>query len=104
MPTGLVLDVPEGYQVLLFSRSGSSGKKHLRLSNGVGVIDEDYTNQVMLLITNCSEKRQVICHGDRLAQAQIVPVYRAIFDYKKSVVSQKTDRVGGLGHTGISVK
>jgi len=104
VPTGLVLDIPSDFKVNVISRSGSSGKKHLKLSNALGIIDEDFTHQLMLLIFNNSETRQIICHGDRLAQAEIVPVYRAIFEYQDTPVQQKTDRDGGLGHTGIKVK
>lgn len=104
VPTGLVLDIPDGFKINVVSRSGTSSKKHLKLSNALGIIDEDFTHQLMLLIFNNSEQRQVVCHGDRLAQAEIVPVYRAIFEYQDQPVSQKTDRNGGLGHTGIKVK
>ncbi len=54
----------------------------------------------MLLIFNDSEVRQSICHGDRLAQAKIVPVWRAAFTEISVAPQQKTDRNGGLGHTG----
>lgn len=104
VPTGLVLDIPNGFKVNILARSGTSGKKHLKLSNSVGLIDEDFTNQLMILLFNDSEQRQIICHGDRLAQAEIVPVYRALFEYQDVPVAQKTDRNGGFGHTGVKVK
>lgn len=104
VPTGLIFDIPSGFKMNLVSRSGTSGKKHLKLSNSLGIIDEDFTHQLMILIFNDSEQRQIICHGDRLAQAEIVPVYRAIFEYQDSPVDQKTDRNGGFGHTGLKVK
>lgn len=103
-PTGLIFDIPEGYKIAAYPRSGASSKKHLKLSNCIGIIDEDYTQQTMILIYNSSEKRQVICHGDRLAQAEIVPVYRVIFELRETEIAQKTERSGGLGHTGIQVK
>ena len=103
VPTGIVFDIPEGFKISFYPRSGSSGKKHLKLSNCVGVIDEDFTKQSMLLIFNDSEQRQIICHGDRLAQAEITPVYRAIFEICDSPITQKTDREGGFGSTGTKV-
>lgn len=101
-PTGLIFDIPEGFEIDVFPRSGTSGKKHLKLANCVAVIDEDYIHQTMLLIYNDSEMRQSICHGDRLAQAKIVPVWKAHFVDLNSAPEQKTNRVGGLGHTGIN--
>lgn len=101
-PTGLIFDIPEGYEIDVYPRSGNSGKKHIKLANCVAVVDEDYTQQTMLLIFNDSEMRQSICHGDRLAQAKIVPVWHASFSVLQSPPKQKTDRVGGLGHTGTN--
>jgi dUTP pyrophosphatase len=99
-PTGIIFDIPDGFEINIFPRSGNSGKKHLKLANCVAVIDEDYVQQTMLLIFNDSEMRQSICHGDRLAQAKIVPVWRASFAIVHSPPQQKTDRTGGFGHTG----
>lgn len=103
VPTGLIFDIPENFKISLYPRSGTGGKKHLKLSNCVGIIDEDFVKQTMLLIFNDSEQRQIICHGDRLVQAEIVPVYRALFEICETTVEQKTDREGGFGHTGTKV-
>lgn len=103
VPTGLIFDIPENFKMSLYPRSGTAGKKHLKLSNCVGVIDEDFTHPTMLIIFNDSEKRQIICHGDRLAQAEIVPVYKAIFEIIDEPIPQKTDREGGFGSTGTKV-
>lgn len=103
VPTGLVFDIPENFKLALYPRSGTSGKKHLKLSNCVGIIDEDFTKPSMVLIFNDSEQRQVICHGDRLVQAEIVPVYKALFEICDEPIAQKTDREGGFGHTGTKV-
>lgn len=103
VPTGLIFDIPEDFKLAIYPRSGSSGKKHLRLGNCVAVIDEDYTSETMIILFNNSETRQSICHGDRLAQAEIVPVFRANFNILENKIAQKTDRTGGLGHTGLQV-
>lgn len=99
-PTGLIFDIPEGYEIEIYPRSGTSGKKHLKLANCVANVDEDFVQQTMLLIFNDSEMRQSICHGDRLAQAKLVPVWRASFVELNSAPQQKTTRNGGFGHTG----
>lgn len=99
-PTGLIFDIPDGFEIDIYPRSGNSGKKHIKLANCVGITDEDYVQQTMLLVFNDSEMRQSICHGDRLAQAKIVPVWRASFVEMDAAPKQKTDRTGGFGHTG----
>lgn len=103
IPTGLIIDIPSEFKLLLYPRSGTAGKKHLKLSNSVGVIDEDYTKQLMILVFNDSQQRQTICHGDRIAQAEIVPVYRALFEPREKPIQQKTDRNGGMGSTDVVV-
>lgn len=102
IPTGLIFDIPEGFKLSFYPRSGVSGKKHLKLANCIGIVDEDYVNPSMILIYNNSEMRQSIAHGDRLAQAELVPVYRASFIELKNAPPQKTDRSGGMGHTGTA--
>lgn len=103
VPTGLIFDIPENFKLALYPRSGTAGKKHIKLSNCVGIVDEDFVKPVMFLIFNDSEQRQIICHGDRLAQAEIVPVYKALFEISNEPIAQKTDRDGGFGHTGTKV-
>lgn len=100
IPTGLIFDIPSGFKLNLSPRSGISGKKHLRLANCVGIIDEDYVKPTMVLLYNDSESRQSVAHGDRIAQAEIVPVYRASFFDLDSPPDAKSDRSGGMGHTG----
>jgi dUTP pyrophosphatase len=99
-PTGLIFDIPTGWQILIFPRSGLSLKKHIKLGNCVGVVDEDYTKQSMVIIRNDSEVRQSICHGDRVAQAQIAPYHSANFVEMVDPPEQKTSRNGGFGSTG----
>jgi dUTP pyrophosphatase len=104
IPTGLIFDIPPGYKIAVYPRSGLSVKKHIKLSNCVAVIDEDYVHQTMILIFNDSQVRQSICHGDRLAQGELVPVVHALLEEVFDEFDQKTDRAGGMGHTGINSK
>jgi len=102
VPTGLILDIPKGFSVRLHPRSGLSTKKGIILGNTEGVIDSDYFDELAVVLTNVSEVNMIINDGDRVAQAEMVPV----LDYKISLTEtkpgQKTNRVGGLGSTGIS--
>lgn len=102
VPTGIIMDIPEGYSVRLHARSGMSLKQGLVLANAEGVIDSDYVQEVMVLVHNISQNQIVISSGDRIAQAELVE------DVKYSIVESasrpgvKTNRTGGMGSTGIS--
>lgn len=85
--TGLAFEVPEGHVMLIFSRSGHGFKDDVRLSNCVGVIDSDYRGEVAVKLRNDQQdvslmsisERAVakflrVGHGDRIAQAMIVPI------------------------------
>jgi dUTP pyrophosphatase len=101
IPTGLIFDIPVGYKIDVYSRSGLSLKKGLVLVNGVGKIDSDYVDPMFILIHNISEMPIVIHHGDRIAQAEMLEdiAYEVIETTEKP--QQKTDRVGGMGSTGV---
>lgn len=100
VPTGLIFDIPNKYQMLIFPRSGLSAKYHQKLANCVAVIDEDYVEQTYILLFNDSEMRQDIVHGERIAQAQLQPIQQCLFDVLLEPPKAKTDRKGGMGHTG----
>jgi dUTP pyrophosphatase len=101
IPTGLILDIPEGWSVRLHARSGLSLKQGLVLANAEGVIDSDYVDPTYLMITNISTVIATVKHGDRIAQGELVPVYQAEFNELPEAPAKKTDREGGLGSTGI---
>ena len=84
----------------LHMRSGLAIKGGLVLSNSEGVIDSDYTDQLMVLITNTSTIPVRISHGDRICQGELVPVYRTNFVATPTKPSPKTSRAGGFGSTG----
>ncbi len=101
VPTGLILDIPEGYSVRLHARSGLSLKQGLVLANAEGVIDSDYVDPTYIMMSNISTIMATIKHGDRIAQGELVPVYPADFKEIKEAPGRKTDRQGGLGSTGV---
>ncbi|MCX8008174.1 MAG: dUTP diphosphatase [Patescibacteria group bacterium] len=100
IPTGLIFDIPEGYYVRLYIRSGTALKKGLALANSVGVIDSDYVEPVYILLTNISGVTTTITHGERICQAELVPVHEVDFEVLSERPQQKTDRSGGFGSTG----
>ena len=101
--TGLAFEIPEGHVMLIFSRSGHGFKNQVRLSNCVGVIDSDYRGEVKVSLVSDNHKAQsktlTVKHGDRIAQAMIVPLPAVQFE--EVPVLSETDRgQGGFGSTG----
>lgn len=101
LPTGLIFDVPHGYSLRVFSRSGTASKRGLVMINGVGVVDHDYTGECSLLVYNAKDTQQTIESGERLAQAELIPILKLSFQKLDTPPAQKTDRVGGFGSTGV---
>ncbi len=102
VPTGLIFDIPEGYSVRIHPRSGLSYKQGLVLANLEAVIDSDYVQETFVLLTNLSENPQTIKPGDRIAQAELVQQIKYEIAETTVAPTQKTDRVGGLGSTGVA--
>ena len=103
VPTGLIFDIPEGYSVRIHPRSGLSYKQGLILANLEAVIDSDYVQETFVLLTNRSDVDQTINNGDRIAQAEMVKKEQYVLWETFIAPTQKTDRIGGLGSTGITV-
>jgi len=101
VPTGIVFDIPKGYSVRLHPRSGLSIKKGFIVANCEGVIDSDYFHEIKALMVNNSDEDIVIEHGDRICQAEIVKCVEHTIEETFDEPQQRTDRVGGLGSTGV---
>ena len=101
--TGLSFEIPAGYVMLIFSRSGHGFRQAMRLSNCVGVIDSDYRGEIKVALRfdgddNATEF-PIIKYGDRIAQAMILPT--AGIELVEVDELSKTDRgTGGFGSTG----
>jgi len=103
IPTGLVFDIPDNHCVKIYPRSGMSTKQGLNLINCVGIIDSDYVQQVFIPIYNNSQNRVRIYNGDRIAQAEMIRVEQVSINFIDTRPSQKTDRMGGFGSTGVEI-
>lgn len=100
-PTGLIFDIPAGYSVRVHPRSGLSLKQGLILANLEGVIDSDYINETLVLLTNVSDNPIVIKDGERIAQAELIRQETYTIEVTEERPVTKTDRVGGFGSTGV---
>ncbi len=100
IPTGIALEIPEGYGGFVFPRSGLSYKKGISMANCVGVIDSDYTGEIKVVLHNISGHDYTVNPGDRIAQLVFLPVPKAEFEVVEEL--GKTERgSGGFGSTGI---
>lgn len=102
IPTGLIMDIPDGYSVRIHPRSGTSLKMGLVLANMEGVIDSDYVDEVMVLMWNISHNGLWIDNGSRIAQAELTMLEKYIVEETNQKPTKKTDRNGGMGSTGVS--
>lgn len=99
IPTGISFEVPIGYVMLVFSRSGHGFKHGVRLGNAVGVIDAGYRGELQVALHNDGRARFKVAHGDRIAQAMIIP--RPVIELEEAGELSDTSRgAGGLGSTG----
>lgn len=98
--TGLVMDIPEGYWLGIYARSGMSFNKNLVPVNCVGVIDSDYTDTIKIGLHNIGTEAQSINPNDRIVQCVLHRVYDVEIEEVFDEIKQKTDRIGGFGSTG----
>lgn len=104
--TGLAFEIPEGYAMLIFSRSGHGFKNDVRLSNCVGVLDSDYRGEARVKLRNespLSDKVAAclhVAHGDRIAQAMLVRVDQWVLEVVDELSSTERGE-GGFGSTGV---
>ncbi|MFH1428217.1 MAG: dUTP diphosphatase [Candidatus Margulisiibacteriota bacterium] len=80
VPTGLYVEIPEGYEAQIRPRSGLALKKGVTLGNAPGTIDADYRGEVGIIMINHGDEPFVIKRGDRIAQMVVAPVTRVQWD------------------------
>ena len=99
-PTGLAFEIPQGHVMLVYSRSGHGFKHGISLANSVGVIDSDYRGELMVRLSTAPGYPPLpVGHGDRIAQAMILPIQAVELEE----VAELTDTergAGGFGSTG----
>lgn len=99
--TGIFLQIPEGYEVQVRSRSGLTLKKGLIVLNEPGTIDADYRGEVGVILYNSGKEPQIIEPGERIAQLVVAKVEHAELEEVEEIDKEATERgAGGFGHTG----
>ncbi len=99
VPTGLFIELPEGYEAQVRPRSGLAIKNGITCLNTPGTIDADYRGEIKIILVNLSGEKQLIQHGDRIAQLVIQKVEKAVWEESVSVTDTERNQ-GGFGHTG----
>ena len=98
--TGLFMEIPEGYECQVRSRSGLALKKGISVLNAPGTVDADYRGEVGVILINLSNETFVIEDGERIAQLVFAKVKQA--KWKVAETLTETDRgEGGFGSTGV---
>lgn len=100
IPTGLIIETPQGYGLIIASRSSLAYKKGLILSNGIGIIDQDYcgeTDEILISVYNLTDKEVKIEKGERIAQGLFMRLDTAEWQEVEKIKDQSR---GGYGSTG----
>ena len=99
IPTGLFIELPQGYEAQIRPRSGLAYKNGITCLNSPGTIDADYRGEIKIILINLSQEEQVIHQGDRIAQMIIQRVERAVWE-EVNELKITVRNEGGFGHTG----
>jgi dUTP pyrophosphatase len=99
IPTGIALEIPEGYEGQVRPRSGLALRHGITLVNTPGTIDADYRGELGVLLINLGSEPFQVKRGDRIAQLIITPVSQAVLEVSDNLdVTPRSG--GGFGHTG----
>ena len=99
IPTGLFIQLPDGYEAQVRPRSGLAINKGITVLNSPGTIDADYRGEIKIILINLSQEDFIVNNGDRIAQ-MIISVYNRV-DWEEVAQLEDSERgEGGFGHTG----
>jgi dUTP pyrophosphatase len=99
IPTGLLMEIPLGYEGQIRPRSGLAARFGVTVLNAPGTIDSDYRGEVEVLLINLGSESFTVKSGDRIAQLIIAPVHKAEI-YETSSLGETKRGAGGFGSTG----
>ena len=101
VPTGLFIELPEGYEAQVRPRSGLAIKQGITCLNSPGTVDSDYRGEIKIILVNLSGENQIIHPGDRIAQMVVQKVEKVHWT-EVSVLTTSERNDGGFGSTGKS--
>jgi dUTP pyrophosphatase len=100
IPTGLAIELPEGFEAQLRPRSGLALRHLISLPNTPATIDADYRGEVKVILINYGREPFTVNHADRIAQMVVSRVDQVSFE-EVDELSDTQRGAGGFGHTGI---
>ncbi len=100
VPTGLVFEVPQGYEAQIRPRSGLAIKNGITCLNTPGTVDSDYRGEVKVILANLGQEDFVVERAMRIAQVVIAPVTQVTL-VEVTQTSQTLRGAGGFGSTGV---
>lgn len=100
VPTGLYIELPEGYEAQIRPRSGLAFKHGIGIVNSPGTIDADYRGEVKVLLINYGDQPFEINSGDRIAQMVVARHEKVSWEQVESL-NETMRGAGGYGHTGV---
>lgn len=101
IPTGIILQIPDGFEIQVRPRSGLALHKQITILNTPGTIDADYRGEIGIIMINHGKTPFLIEPNMRIAQIILAPVVQAEFVIQEKIVSATKRGEGGFGHTGI---
>lgn len=99
IPTGLYIELPDGYEAQIRPRSGLAIKSGITVLNSPGTIDADYRGEIKVILINLSQEDFTIKSGERICQMVIAKHEKAEF-VEVNEISETERGAGGFGHTG----
>ena len=100
IPTGLFMEIPQGYEIQIRPRSGLALKKGITVLNTPGTIDASYRGEICVILQNNGLEDFIVENGDRIAQLVLCEVPKCIWEIVSEL--EETDRGnGGFGHSGV---
>jgi len=99
IPTGLFIELPEGYEAQIRPRSGLALKNGITVLNTPGTIDADYRGEIGVILVNLSNESFTIKNGDRICQ-MVIAKYEIAHFIKVNELNETVRGTGGFGHTG----
>lgn len=100
IPTGLYIQLPDGYEAQIRPRSGLAIKKGITVLNTPGTIDSCYTGEIGIILINLSNEPFIINNGDRIAQMVIAKYEKAEFEEVNALDATERGN-NGFGHSGV---
>lgn len=100
IPTGLFIELPEGYECQIRPRSGLALKHGITVLNTPGTVDADYRGEIGVILVNLSNEPFVVNHGERICQMVVARHATAEWTVAETLADSERG-AGGFGHTGV---